>query len=254
MLVSLDVRQRRGIQAWKYVDFLGGSTGDGSIPYPVMRPVWVVAAFLGCSGGAAQNSPTTFVTPDLPHGAFAEDVLFIPTYDKADLTKALIAERGAEATGERVISELEMKALDSAGEDRLRVARADLEVRRRFIRSLEACEASGRTCPPRLDDPPWSYDYDGDGPQPIKVDADLRFDLQSWRKLAGELYGRSCACRTISCVDSMTVVIDQLETRPMAEVQGDEDASLFITRARECLFRLRGKKATPGGPPPAIGD
>ena len=252
MLVSLDARQRRGIQAWKYVDFLGGSTVGGSIPYLVMRPVWVLAAFLGCSGGGAQNSPTTFVAPDQPHGEFAEDVLYIPTYDKAELQKTLIAERGAEATGERVIAELELKALDAAGEDRLRVARADLEVRRRFIRSLEACESSGRTCPPRLDDPPWSYDYDGDGPQPIKVDADLRFDQQSWQKLAGELYGRSCACRTISCVDSMTVVIDVLEVRPMPDVQGDEMASLWITRARECLFRLRGKKATPGGPPPAI--
>lgn len=254
MLVSLDAGRRRVIQAWKYVDFLGGSTGSGSIPYLVMRPVWVVAAFLGCSGGGGQNSPTTFVTPDQPHGAFAEDVVFIPTYDKADLQKTLIAERSAEATGERVIAELEMKALDSAGEDRLRVARADLEVRRRFIRSLEACETTGRTCPPRLDNPPWSYDYDGDGPQPIKVDADLRFDLNSWQKLAGELYGRSCACRTISCVDSMTVVIDVLEVRPMPEVQGDELASLSITRARECLFRLRGKKATPGAPPPAAFD
>ena len=31
----------------------------------------------------------------------------------------------------------------------------------------------------------------------------------------------------------------------MAEVQGDETASGEITKARDCLFRLRGKRALP---------
>jgi hypothetical protein len=212
----------------------------------------MVAAFLGCSGGGATR-PGPTPPSDIPHGELASEDLFAPTYGKADLEKALIAERGAEATGERIVGELEAKAVDGPGEDRLRVARADLAVRRRFIASLEACEAWGQACPPRLDDPPWSYDPDPDGPQVApKLDADLRFDLASWQKLSAELFGRACACRTIACVDSVGVVIDQLETRPMAEVQGDEAASLTITRARECLFRLRGKTATPGGPPPSI--
>ena len=31
----------------------------------------------------------------------------------------------------------------------------------------------------------------------------------------------------------------------MPEVQGDEAASLSITRGRECLYRLRGLRSTP---------
>lgn len=177
-------------------------------------------------------------------GQLAADDLFKPAYGTSELQRALITERGAEASGERLVAELEA---GSGTDDRLHVARADLAIRRRFIASLEACERTGQACPPRLDDPTWSFDPDPEGgPQAPKIDSPLRFDLESWQKVAAELHGRACACRTISCVDSMGVAIDQLEARPMAEVQGDEIASQSITRARECLFRLRGKKATPG--------
>jgi hypothetical protein len=210
-----------------------------------MRPVWVVLAFLGCSGGPSRPPPADPVDPAL--GQLADEDLYKPAYGKPELQRALITERGAEATGERLVAELEA---GTGTDDRLRVAIADLAIRRRFIASLEACERSGQSCPPRLDDPPWAFDPDPDGgPQAPKLDAPLRFDLTSWQKIAVELHGRACACRTIACVDSMSVAIDQLEARPMADVQGDEAASQSITRARECLFRLRGKKATPGEQP-----
>ena len=93
-----------------------------------------------------------------------------------------------------------------------------------------------------------------EGDAPRVAELPLRFDLESWQKVAAELHGRACACRTIACVDSMGVAIDQLEPRPMPEVRGDEVASQSITRARECLFRLRGKKATPGLAPPLDGE
>lgn len=176
-------------------------------------------------------------------GQLADEDRYKPSYGKPELQRALIAERGAEATGERLVAELEA---GTGSEDRLHVAIADLAIRRRFIASLEACERSGQVCPPRLDDPAWAFDPDPDGgPQAPKIDAPLRFDLESWQKITGELHGRACACRTIACVDSMGVAIDQLETRPMPEVQGDEVASQSVTWARECLFRLRGQKATP---------
>jgi hypothetical protein len=161
----------------------------------------------------------------------------VPPYGKAELSRALQSERGAEASAERTVAELSAKAAD----DRVRVAAADLAVRHRFIESLEACEASGQWCPPRLDDPPWAFDPDPGSPVAPPVTASLRFDLESWRKVAAELHGRACACRTLYCVDGVGVAIEQLELRPMPEVQGDHDASLSITRARECLFRLRGR-------------
>jgi hypothetical protein len=42
----------------------------------------------------------------------------------------------------------------------------------------------------------------------------------------------------------MEVAIARLEARPMPDVRGDETASQSITRARECLTRLRGKART----------
>ena len=209
-----------------------------------MRPLWLLAAFLvwtaSCSGGRASGARSS--DPTSTPGEFAEADRFVPSYPKSDLSRALERERGAEATAERVVAELEAKDRDAAGDDQLRVAAADLGVRRRFIESLEACEASGLECPPRLDDPPWSFDPDPARSAAPPVSSELRFDLESWRKLVGELHGRACACRTLACVDSVGVAIDQLETRPMPEVQGDEAASLSITRARQCLFRLRGKE------------
>src|SRR5262245_60688587 len=176
----------------------------------------------------------------------ADDDRYTPSYGKPDLSKALIAERGAEATAEKTVAELEAKVdasatRDVAAEDQLRAAQADLAVRRRFIGSLEACEATGMWCPPRLDDPPWGYDVEGDKAPPLN--APLHFELAPWRAIAAELHGRACACRTLTCVDSVTVAIDVLETKPVKDVLGDESATESITRARECLFRLRGKIA-----------
>jgi hypothetical protein len=197
-----------------------------------------------CGGGQAVAPPPA--DPSAPtQAALADEELFQPSYAKPELSRALIAERGAEATAERQVADLEARPSDPATDDQLRVATADLAVRRRFIASLEACEASGRYCPPRLDDPPWAYDPDPDDNRRVEppVTATLRFDLDSWRAIATELHGRACACRTLACVDSLTVAIDQLERRPMPATQGDEAASAAIARARECLFRLRGKSA-----------
>jgi hypothetical protein len=180
----------------------------------------------------------------MPHSALADEDAYKPAYGKPDLQKALIAERGAEATAERKVAELEARASDPAVDDQLRVATADLAVRRRFITTLEACEAAGRWCPPRLDDPPWAFDPDPDRPAAPPMTATLRFDPDGWRALAAEIHGRACACRTISCVDSVGVAIDQLEARLVPQVEGDETASSSVTRARECLFRLRGKAVT----------
>jgi hypothetical protein len=223
-----------------------------------MRPLWVASAFLAfcaaCPGGGVQSAGPTPGDPILPpSGTLADDDLYTPTYGKAELQKALIAERGAEATGEQTVAELEAAPTTAAGDDRLRIARADLAVRRRFIQTLEACDAAGRWCPPRLDDPPWAFDPDPDGPPDPPMSAALRFDLEGWRALSAELHGRACACRTIGCIDSMGVAIDQLELRTAVAIQGDETATLSVTRARECLFRLRGK-AIARTPPSAPAD
>lgn len=209
-----------------------------------MRPAWLLGTFLiACGGGGGVAR-----VADQPIGArgqLAEEDHLVPTYGKAELQRALFAERGAEATNERQVREFEaLVAAGStmAGSDRLRVALSDLAVRRRFIATLEACEAQGQWCPPRLDDPPWLFDPDPDAAGGPPLDAPLRFDVESWRTVAGELHGRACACRRLGCIDSINVAIGTLEKRPMPVVQGDDAASLSVTRARECLFRLRGKK------------
>jgi hypothetical protein len=199
----------------------------------------VAFALTACAGSAGTPAPhrggDTGITT---HEALAGTDDYQPSYSKNDLEAALIAERAAESSVEKQVMDADFKGDDDA---RLAAA-ADLAVRRRFIASLEACQASGHTCPPRLDDPAWSYDVASDADP--KLDTPLRFDLEDWQKVAAELHGRACACRTKACVDSMEVAIQRLETRPMQDVRGDETASQSITRARECLTRLAGRDRT----------
>jgi hypothetical protein len=198
---------------------------------------------IGCAGPTVGRPPPA-ESAEASRATLADEDIDRPSYGKAELGKALIAERGAEAALERRVAELEARSdTPPAIDDQLRVAIADLGVRRRFIATLEVCEASGRRCPPRLDDPPWAYDPDPDQPADPPLAAPLRFDLESWRTVAAELYGRACACRTIACVDSVGVAIDELDPRPMPTVQSDDQAAAAVTRARECLLRLRGKAA-----------
>ncbi|MBX3160225.1 MAG: hypothetical protein KF773_29955 [Deltaproteobacteria bacterium] len=211
-----------------------------------MRPEWSVLAFpavcllLACSGpGASGRFPDGHGGPKQTE--LADEDQYVPGYGKPELQRALIGERGAEATAERIVADLEAKPdRDIAADDRLRVAAADLAVRRRFIKSLEACEASGRWCPPRLDDPPFAFDPDNDKHAP-PLDAPLAFTIDGWRKLTAELHGRACACRTLHCVDAVDAAANELEARTPPAVTGDESATLAVTRARECLFRLRGR-------------
>jgi len=164
------------------------------------------------------------------------DDLYKPSYLKADLDKAIAGEQAKVASLEH-----QAAAAEAASGDDLHVILGDLAVRRRFVDSLEACAANGRDCPPRLDEPAWSFEPDSDAKPPL--DSSLRFDRADWIKLATELHGRACACRTVACLDSFTALIDQLESQPTHDVQGDETAAQSIVWARECLFRLRGKRA-----------
>lgn len=207
-----------------------------------MRAVLTIVMVSAC-GGSGQIQAHDM--PPSPTATLADEDNFKPTYGVAELQQALIAERGAEATNEKIVAEYEAQE-----DERVRFAVADLAVRRRFIQSLEACQASGRACPPRLDDPAWTWDFDAATPIDPPLDVPLRFDLDGWKRVAAELHGRACACRTQRCVDSMQVAIDELEKRPMLDVQGDEDASRSVMWARECLYRLRGKVATSTQPRP----
>lgn len=200
---------------------------------PIMKLLVVLALMAACHGSGGAPAPhRSGDTGITTHEGLAGADEYQPSYGKADLENALIAERAAESTGEKAIE-------DAADDDARLAATADLAVRRRFIASLEACQESGHNCPPRLDDPAWTYDPSSDADP--KLDTPLRFDLDDWQKVAAELHGRACACRTKACVESMDAAIDKLEARPMRDVRGDETASQSLTRARECLTRLAGR-------------
>jgi len=202
-----------------------------------VRPPTLLVALAACTSGSARPVGPQEITY---RGELAGEEESPPSYGRSELQQALIAERAAEARAEREVADAQDAAADS---DRLRIALGDLAVRRRFIQILELCEAQGRMCPPRLDDPPWSYAVDAEVDPAL--DVPLRFDLDSWRNVSAELHGRACACRTVACIDSMDATIARLELRPMADVQSDETATQSVTRARECLMRLRGKKRVP---------
>lgn len=197
----------------------------------LMKLLVVLAVMAACHGSGGTPAPhRSGDTGIVTHEGLAAADDYQPSYGKTELENALIAERAAEATAEN-------QAAD--GDD---TEAADLAVRRRFIASLESCQASGHNCPPRLDDPAWTYDPSSDADPTL--DTPLRFDLEDWQKVAAELHGRACACRTKACVESMDAAIDKLEMRPMQDVRGDETASQSLTRARECLTRLAGRART----------
>src|SRR5687768_10586981 len=119
-----------------------------------MRWLALLLALTACkSGGAAKPDDVTSTTSGL-----ADDDVYKPSYTKAELDEALTSERASEAAAAARVQQLE----DGGDYDQLRIAAADLAVRRRFIASLEACHAGGMTCPPRLDEPAWSYDVEAD--------------------------------------------------------------------------------------------
>ena len=203
-----------------------------------MRTVLCLVVAAACGGSTPGPQHAGGDTGITTHQQLAAADEFEPSYTKPDLEKALIAERAAEATGEKAVMDADLKGDD----DGKRAAAADLAVRRRFIESLETCQSQGRNCPPRLDEPAWTYDASSDADP--KLDTPLRFDLDDWQKVTAELHARACACRTAACVASMDAAIDQLETRPMKEVRADETSSQSVTRARECLTRLAGRART----------
>jgi hypothetical protein len=200
--------------------------------------VLAIASCLSCKTGSAPGTADE-VTYHGVAATMSDDDIYRPSYDKAELQRVLAAERSATAAAEQRLRDIE----DKGDYDQLRLAGADLAVRKRFIAALAACDATGQVCPPRLDDPAWNFDLEADVDP--KLETPLRFDVESWKKVSAELHGRACACRTIACVDSMFVAIDRLEKRPMPDVQADDTASVSIVRARDCLYRLRGLRGTP---------
>jgi hypothetical protein len=200
-----------------------------------MRLLAIAAVAAACGGPQRAEIPGRDDSANLTTGAtLATDDEPPPSYSKSALEQALITERGAEATDEqRVVANPDDYALA-----------ADLAVRRRFIESLESCQAATHHCPPRLDDPKWTWDPTSSAIDPAKppISSPLRFDLDSWRTIADELHGVACGCRTKTCVESLELTIQLLEARPMQDVEADDAASASITGARECLFRLRGRR------------
>jgi len=197
-------------------------------------------AFLAACGTPPAHRPggqSAAVADEHGEGGGGGEERFVPSYGKPELEQALATERAALDKADAALAQL----AETGTDDQLRVATADAGVRRRYVAALSACRDDGRWCPPRLDEPAWAFDDEAGGAPPL--DAALRFDVVGWRAIASELHGRACACRTLACVDSMTVAIDVLEARCTPDVDGDETAAQSVTWARECLFRLRGRAA-----------
>src|SRR4051812_31126764 len=101
-----------------------------------MRSTVLVATLAACTHGSTASRGGTGPGDEIEmHSTFVADDEPAPTYEAAAVQKALIAERAAEAHGERELGDAEA----SGDTDRLLTARADLAVRRRFISMLEVC-------------------------------------------------------------------------------------------------------------------
>lgn len=201
-----------------------------------MKRFTSIAIALVAACGGAQSTERFVEPPARAEPVDPESTEVQASYGRQELEHVLAEERRAQADGAAALEALQQqrgKAVEIA------LALADQGVRQRFLDSLESCRDRGVWCPPKLGHT-WTL-RDGDLDVPVTLDAEQRFDVESWRKLARELWSRSCDCRSMRCVDAMTRTVDTLELRPTAEVQGDHDASVALTGARTCLWRLRGK-------------
>jgi hypothetical protein len=189
-----------------------------------MRLLPLLLALAACGPGTPPQAGSGADVITYHKAELSDDEEPPPKYHRSDLDDVLEAERA--------------KVAAMSDEDR-----DNILVRKRFIEILELCKATGTNCPPRIDEPAWTFEADSDTDP--KLENPLRFDVDSWRKLSTELHGRACACRTIDCVDTVEVAIQRLEVRPMRDVQSDDFAAIEIVRARDCLARLRGRHALP---------
>jgi hypothetical protein len=208
------------------------------VPRLAFATIWLWAAALGC--GSSQRAERYVEPTPVNEVVDAEAMEVHPSYGQPEMDRVLAEEKQALAQGTAALAgliEQRGKAVEIA------LHQADLEVQQRYIEALELCRARGMWCPPRLG-LAWTIRDDAD--LPVSLDAETRFDLASWRKLTTELWARGCDCRSMRCVDAMTQMIDGLELRPTAEVQGDHESSVALTGARTCLWRLRGKAGKRG--------
>ena len=189
-----------------------------------MRLLPLLLALAACGPGAPPQAGTGADVITYHKAELSDDDEPPPKYHRSDLEDVLEAERA--------------KVAAMSDEDR-----DNILVRKRFIETLELCKATGTSCPPRIDEPAWTFEADSDTDP--KLENPLRFDVDGWRKVSTELHGRACACRTIGCIDTLEVAIQRLEVRPMPDVQSDDFAAIEIVRARDCLARLRGRHAMP---------
>lgn len=192
-----------------------------------MRLLPLLLALAACKSAGTPEAGTGADVITYHKAEMSDDEEPPPKYHRSDLEDVLDAER--------------VKVAAMSDEER-----DDILVRKRFIETLELCKATGTYCPPRIDEPAWTFEADSEADP--KLENPLRFDVDSWRKVSTELHGRACACRTIGCIDTLEVAIQRLEVRPMPDVQSDDFAAIEIVRARDCLARLRGRHALPRPP------
>lgn len=192
----------------------------------------LAAVGAGCGGGQTER----FVEPKKIEPIDPEATEVQPTYSRQDMDRVLTEERQAHAAAASTLATL-MEQRGRSGEIALKLA--DLGVQQRYIDALQSCRDHGMWCPPKLGGFTWTI-REMEQEVPVTLDAEPRFDVTSWRKVAAELWARGCDCRSMTCVDAMTQSIDALEQKPTLDVQGDHEASASITGARTCLWRLRG--------------
>src|ERR1700733_14361185 len=143
-----------------------------------MRLLAIAAVAAACGGPQRAEIPGRDDSANLTTGATLapqDDDEPRPSYTKDQLERARTAGGGPEAPDEQRVP---------ASPDDAALA-ADLAVRRHFIESLESCQAANHQCPPRLDDPKWTWDPTSSAIDPDKppISSPLRFDLDSRPKI-----------------------------------------------------------------------
>ena len=109
-----------------------------------------------------------------------------------------------------------------------------------FVAQLGACLREPDDCPPSLDEPAISNDFDL-GTRQFK--GAFSADASKWPTAAASIEAAACGCRTGACVDWVMADLDRWEAALPASAQADEAAATHVVGARECIWTRLGKRS-----------
>lgn len=210
----------------------------------VMRCVFamIAAAAVGCGPSAPEPESGGGKLSTAGGGGSGEDETGAGPAS-AEVAQAISDQKARIESLEREIAAARDKVEADAASDPMLVEALialehDLVAGRSFLAHLERCTAGELACPPRLDEPAVSAEYDA---ATGGFGGAFTAEVETWAIVAEGLAASACACRTRVCVDWVMAELDRWEEALSESDEDHADAGVSVTAARECAWARLGK-------------